>query len=103
MVGCFLRLIRFSGQIEIINPVQLITKGTKVGSSEAALLQKLKIRPFTYGLEITAVYDQGLCYDAEILEMTSDGTACGIFVCLRLAFSNIVSCRFGCLVHAGCP
>jgi large subunit ribosomal protein LP0 len=38
------------GQIEIINDVQLVAKGEKVGTSEATLLQKLGIKPFTYGL-----------------------------------------------------
>ena len=37
------------GQIEIISDVKLITLGEKVGSSEAALLQKLNIKPFSYG------------------------------------------------------
>jgi large subunit ribosomal protein LP0 len=40
------------GQIEIINEVLLTKKGEKVGNSEAVLLQKLNIRPFTYGLVI---------------------------------------------------
>jgi large subunit ribosomal protein LP0 len=40
------------GQIEINSDVHLIKKGEKVGNSEAALLQKLNIRPFSYGLEI---------------------------------------------------
>ncbi|KAA3482513.1 60S acidic ribosomal protein P0-like [Gossypium australe] len=36
------------GTVEIITPVELIKKGDKVGSSEAALLAKLGIRPFSY-------------------------------------------------------
>ncbi|CAL9176692.1 unnamed protein product, partial [Musa hybrid cultivar] len=36
------------GTVEIITPVELIRKGDKVGSSEAALLAKLGIRPFSY-------------------------------------------------------
>merc|ERR1711920_1180846 len=36
------------GQIEIINDVLLTKEGEQVGNSEAALLQKLDIRPFTY-------------------------------------------------------
>jgi len=38
------------GQVEVVSDVQLVKKGDKVGPSEAALLQKLNIKPFTYGL-----------------------------------------------------
>jgi len=58
------------GQIEIVNDVHLITKGQKVGSSEAALLAKLNIKPFSYGLIITVVYDSGSVFEPELLNMT---------------------------------
>lgn len=57
------------GQIEITNPVNLIKKGDKVGSSEAALLSKLNIKPFSYGLAIDAVFDNGSVFSAEILDI----------------------------------
>lgn len=60
------------GQIEITNPVGLIQKGDKVGSSEAVLLTKLNIKPFSYGLELVAVYDEGSVYDPEVLDLTDD-------------------------------
>ena len=41
-----------------------------MGSSEAALLQKLSIRPFTYGLVISSVYDSGSVFDAAVLDIT---------------------------------
>lgn len=41
-----------------------------MGSSEAALLQKLDIRPFTYGLMIDCVYDNGSVFDAAVLDLT---------------------------------
>lgn len=41
-----------------------------MGSSEAALLQKLSIRPFTYGLMIDCVYDNGSVFDAAVLDLT---------------------------------
>ncbi|GAA53346.1 60S acidic ribosomal protein P0 [Clonorchis sinensis] len=43
------------GSIEILNDIPIITKNTKVGMSEATLLNMLKIYPFTYGLVITQV------------------------------------------------
>lgn len=39
------------GQIEILKDVEIIKAGQRVGNSEAALLQKLNIRPFDYGLQ----------------------------------------------------
>ncbi|XP_073279243.1 large ribosomal subunit protein uL10-like [Primulina huaijiensis] len=60
------------GTVEIITPVELIKKGDKVGSSEAALLAKLGIRPFSYGLIITTVYDNGSVFSPEVLDLTED-------------------------------
>lgn len=60
------------GQIEIINDVHLINAGQKVGSSESALLAKLDIKPFKYGLVIKTIYDNGSVYDVSILEMTDE-------------------------------
>lgn len=58
------------GQIEITNPVHLIKVGDKVGPSEAALLDKLNMKPFSYGLGIDLVYDNGSTFDPEILNIT---------------------------------
>jgi len=60
------------GQVEILNDVQLIKIGEKVGQSEATLLQKLNINPFRYGLLPIAVYDTGLVYAPEIQDLTDD-------------------------------
>jgi len=60
------------GQIEITNDVPLIKEGQKVGTSEAALLQKLDIKPFQYGLSIKTVYDNGTIYDAKVLDMSDE-------------------------------
>ncbi|KAG6395437.1 hypothetical protein SASPL_146082 [Salvia splendens] len=60
------------GTVEIITPVELIHKGDKVGSSEAALLAKLGIRPFSYGLVVLSVYDNGSVFSPEVLNLTED-------------------------------
>merc|ERR1719282_2173824 len=60
------------GTIEIINDVPIITTGDKVGASEATLLGLLKIFPFSYGLIIQKVYDQGSVFDPAILDITDD-------------------------------
>ncbi|KAL9332596.1 hypothetical protein ACSQ67_002206 [Phaseolus vulgaris] len=60
------------GTVEIITPVELIRKGEKVGSSEAALLSKLAIRPFSYGLVVVSVYDNGSVFSPAVLNLTDD-------------------------------
>lgn len=60
------------GQIEITNLVHLVKKGDKVGSSEAALLNKLNIRPFSYGLSIKNIYDNGSNFGPEVLDITDE-------------------------------
>lgn len=60
------------GQIQILDDKIIITKGQKVGNSEATLCQKLKILPFTYGLNILQVYDDGSIYEPAVLDVTDD-------------------------------
>jgi large subunit ribosomal protein LP0 len=60
------------GNIEILNSVELIKEGTKVGASEAALLGMLNIMPFSYGLVIEKIYDSGSIIAPEILDITAD-------------------------------
>jgi len=58
------------GTIEIIQDVNLIKNGDKVGMSEATLLNMLNISPFTYGLAVQKVYDSGTVFDPAILDIT---------------------------------
>jgi len=60
------------GQIEMVNDTPLIEAGEKVTASQAALLQKLNISPFTYGLILKSVYDSGSLFDAKVLDITDD-------------------------------
>merc|ERR1712033_155081 len=60
------------GTIEILNEVNLIKEGDKVGSSESTLLNMLNISPFTYGLLIENVYDSGTIFNPSILDITND-------------------------------
>jgi large subunit ribosomal protein LP0 len=60
------------GTIDIVNDVHLIKTGDKVGASEAALLGKLGIKPFKYGLEILKVYEGGALFDAAVLSITDE-------------------------------
>jgi len=60
------------GTIEILNDVHLIKYGEKVGASEAALLNMLGIMPFSYGLAVQQVFDNGSIYSPDVLDVTSD-------------------------------
>jgi len=60
------------GTIEILNEVNLIKEGDKVGSSESTLLNMLNISPFTYGLQIENVFDSGTIFSPAILDITDD-------------------------------
>jgi len=72
------------GQIEMTNNTHLITKGDKVGASQAALLQKLDIAPFTYGLVLKMVYDNGSLFDAKVLDITDEVLAAKVGAAITL-------------------
>jgi large subunit ribosomal protein LP0 len=57
------------GTIEITTDLKLIETGNKVGPSEATLLNMLNISPFTYGLGISQVYDDGQTFPPELLDI----------------------------------
>jgi len=87
------------GTIEIIQDVPIIKIGDKVGASEATLLNMLKISPFTYGLLIQKVYDNGSIFDPEILDITDEdikakfmaGVANVAALCLSINYPTIAS------------
>jgi len=60
------------GTIEIINDVALIAPGDKVGMSEATLLNMLNISPFSYGLVVNQVYDNGAIFSPKVLDITEE-------------------------------
>merc|ERR1719189_2970405 len=60
------------GTIEIISDVPLIAVGDKVGMSEATLLNMLNISPFSYGLVVENVYDNGSIFSPKVLDITDD-------------------------------
>ena len=60
------------GQIEMVADTHLINAGDKVTASQAALLQKLSIEPFSYGMLLKQVYDNGSLFDAKVLDITDD-------------------------------
>ncbi|EME79624.1 uncharacterized protein MYCFIDRAFT_51867 [Pseudocercospora fijiensis CIRAD86] len=57
------------GTIEITTDLKLVEAGNKVGPSEATLLNMLNISPFTYGMGIAQIYDQGQTFDSSVLDI----------------------------------
>jgi len=71
------------GQIEIQSDVHVIKTGDKVTASQSVLLQKLDIRPFTYGLQVMDVYDDGSVYSSSILDITDEDTISKLTAAVR--------------------
>jgi len=71
------------GSIEIINEVLLVKAGDKVTSSHVALLAKLNINPFFYGIKVTHVYEGGSVYEAAVLDLTKDDLLAKFFAGVR--------------------
>ncbi|KAF9484385.1 60S acidic ribosomal protein P0 [Pholiota conissans] len=57
------------GTIEIVSDVKVVTAGTRVGSSEATLLNMLNISPFTYGMTVFQIYDRGNIFSPDVLDV----------------------------------
>ncbi|RYO87020.1 hypothetical protein DL766_005272 [Monosporascus sp. MC13-8B] len=60
------------GTIEITTDLKLVEAGAKVGPSEATLLNMLNISPFTYGLGVAQVYDQGNVFPPDVLDISEE-------------------------------
>jgi large subunit ribosomal protein LP0 len=59
------------GQIDIIAEKQVIFVDTKVDSTQAALLDKLKIYPFEYKMKVTKILQNENIFDAAVLDLSS--------------------------------
>jgi large subunit ribosomal protein LP0 len=57
------------GTIEITSDLKLVEGGSKVGASEATLLNMLNISPFTYGMGIAQIYDDGQIFEPSVLDI----------------------------------
>ncbi|KFY09270.1 hypothetical protein V491_08285 [Pseudogymnoascus sp. VKM F-3775] len=60
------------GTIEITADLKLVEAGSKVGASEATLLNMLNISPFTYGMGISQVYDNGNTFPPNVLDISEE-------------------------------
>jgi len=75
------------GSIEILNPVHLISEGEKCEASQCALLEKLGIKPFSYGLVVMHVYDDGSMFDPKVLDITNED----IVNCFSAGIKNVAA------------
>jgi len=57
------------GTIEIVSDVKVVTAGTRVGPSEATLLNMLNISPFTYGMTVVQIFDSGNVFSPDVLDI----------------------------------
>jgi large subunit ribosomal protein LP0 len=57
------------GTIEIVSDVQVVTGGSRVGPSEATLLNMLNISPFTYGMTVVQIFDSGNVFAPSVLDI----------------------------------
>jgi len=60
------------GTIEIINDMKVVVAGTRVGTSEATLLNMLNISPFTYGMTVVQIFDRGNVFPPSVLDISED-------------------------------
>lgn len=87
------------GTIEIVNDVHLVKVGSKVGPSEATLLNMLNISPFTYGMTVIQIYDNGTCFQPSILDVDEqtllnhylDGVKRIAALSLRIGYPTVAS------------
>jgi large subunit ribosomal protein LP0 len=85
-------------QVEIVNEVKVIGQDEKISAGQAALLDKLKIRPFEYKMHIKCFLDAGKIYDAKVLAispevvLTAFTAAAQNVAALSLGSGYIVSC-----------
>jgi len=87
------------GTIEIINNVNILMEGDKVGASEATLLNMLNISPFNYGLQVQMVYDSGTVFEPKVLDIKPEGLRLRFLegvralasVCLVIGYPTVAS------------
>ncbi|KAI0029343.1 60S acidic ribosomal protein P0 [Vararia minispora EC-137] len=60
------------GTIEIVSDVKVVEAGSRVGPSEATLLNMLNISPFTYGMTVVQIFDSGNVFSPDVLDVSQD-------------------------------
>ena len=71
------------GAVEIVTEKKVLSVGDKVDNSTAVLLQKLKVKPFFYGLQISNIFDNGEVYGPDVLELKEDFFLSTVQTCIK--------------------
>lgn len=79
------------GCVEILKGVTVAKEGERVGSSEAALLKMLGVKPFSYGLRLKFCFEDGFAFPANLLEKNVDDLKASF----TSALSNIAALSLG--------
>lgn len=74
-------------QIEIVTDKKIISAGQKIEATHAALLEKLKIRPFHYKMGVKKVYEDGQIFNADVLDITPES----ILAKFKVSIANMAS------------
>ena len=82
-------------QIEIVADKQVVFEGQKVTSTQAALLEKLKIYPFSYKMHVKKVLQGGAVFDAKVLDLSTD--------IILAKFKNAIKTQSAIALGAGFP
>lgn len=82
------------GTIEITTDLKLVEAGSKVGPSEATLLNMLNISPFTYGMGIAQVYDEGQTFPPEVLDIGEDQLLASLSKCITTVAAISLAINF---------
>jgi len=78
-------------QIEILADFKIIAEGDKVSPGQAALLDKLKIRPFEYKMTVKRIMQDGQMFDPAVLKITTED----ILAKFSAGVSNITAISLG--------
>jgi len=95
------------GTIEIVADIKVVVAGTRVGQSEATLLNMLNISPFTYGMSVVQIFDNGNAFspsvldvdESELIDRFMSGIKTIAALSLALKYPTLVSVSHS-LVHA---
>ena len=79
------------GSVEILNDVKVVTEGEKVGSSAAALLVKMNIKPFTYGIRLLTIVDNGASFPVAVLDISDEDVVKGF----QAGLANVTALSLG--------
>lgn len=82
------------GTIEITADLKLVETGAKVGPSEATLLNMLNISPFTYGMTVAHIYDDGQTFGSEVLDIEEEQLLASLKAAIRTISSISLATNF---------